>query len=258
MRRWGISGVEARRAFDMAYQYADFEMGRTEAYGFWLQSIGDVDRNGYLFGTLDYSGDGFFIQAVDVSGVWHVNMKGVFNSPDAKESGKTFGTQSDNYRGLFARAIVALGGRAGIHRIKGVYLAGGEEASMLARSQGQDRLNIAAHFDLGKLTDEFLNFSPLHVHEAILNARYEVYYGLARQTLYPHIPDDDSFDDRAGPELQTGVRGLDDRLLSDNLDTGANGLDDGSGNENDEKEELLGDTKESSPQNHTDKNPLLD
>jgi hypothetical protein len=262
MQRWGISDAEARRAFNMAYEHSDFKKGMGEAYGLWLQSIGDVNQNsGYVFGM-----PGNFIRATDSGGVgvWQLDMESSFNSDAAIESGQQFGAERDTLRGLFARALVALGGRDGIDKIVGVYSL--EDVTPLVRQPNEDDLSVVARTDLGILTHDFLGFSPLHMNEAIQDVRFEVYYGRPRAFQFPPIylpPLPDLSNDQTGPRLQIGIHGVDDRLEADNLDapiTSTIGLDDAESfsHGSEEKEELLRDTEKSSPRGSTEKNPLLD
>ena len=257
MERWGISDAAARGVFNMAYENTEFQIGRSEAYGLWLQSIGDVDEYGYKFGR---PGNSIRATGSRQTGVWQVDMDWSIASTAAIEWGQQLRTERDTYRGLFARALVALGGPAAIHRIIGLYVTGDARMRQLADAQHADRLNVAARLDLGILTRDFLYFSPLHVHEVVLDARYEVYFG--RQIVYPPIPDEDPSITPFEPALQTGIRGFDDQPVG-NLGaqiTSTIGLEDSESSIHDreEKEELLGDTEKGASRGSTEKNPLLD
>jgi hypothetical protein len=236
LRTWGVTEVEARTLFEIAYGRQFFVLGKEDSYRSWTRDIGHARRVG---GVRQYQ-----VGIKGLSLIVELSSRGtliVFPSGDshASDTSGRIGLESDDYAGLLARTLVAVGGRDRIQFFY-VFLTPSSQAyAGLADQVGsatQDQMRDYAGLLMeGQLARAFLGF---HVYEMYVEwGNIHVGYSadwrthrwpsvdsrFVRTGLPARVQTDTKAD--AAPRLQLGTAAIDTPSNSATQESSVKGLD---------------------------------
>jgi hypothetical protein len=161
--RFALDEAEVRRAFDLAYGRQKFasESSRQQSYEAWTATIPDpVEESGVRM--IDYMPDPDHMITAELD-LASGTMEFVITSTDtdfARQHGSELGLERDSGAGLFARALVALGGTAAVTSIHAQWSASSDNYDTFDRlvRNGDDPLAAANETFTGKTVQRFYGF----------------------------------------------------------------------------------------------------